>query len=155
MIAETKVCSKCGKEKGLGEFYKHSLTRDRHEPNCKQCRKLYGQKYHYAHKEKANARSKAWNKNHARQHKELQIHKKFGISLEEYEFKLAQQGHRCWICGKTDRESGQGFGLDHDHLSGKNRAFLCRPCNVTVGFYEKVVRTALRRRIEDYLNAFK
>lgn len=34
---ETKVCSKCGKELPVSMFHKHPHTRDKLQPQCKEC----------------------------------------------------------------------------------------------------------------------
>lgn len=41
----------------------------------------------------------------------------------------------CFICGRYI--SGSQIMLDHNHETGKFRAFLCKLCNTRVGWYEK------------------
>ena len=62
---EGKVCFKCGKEKSLGDFYKHPAMRDGHLNKCKSCTK-HDSADHYEAKmkdpqwrEKERARTKA------------------------------------------------------------------------------------------------
>jgi len=38
---KTKVCTKCGEAKAVGEFYKKSCTPDGLQPHCKLCKRLY------------------------------------------------------------------------------------------------------------------
>ena len=33
----SKVCSRCGKQKPIIEFYEHPEAKDRHQPYCKEC----------------------------------------------------------------------------------------------------------------------
>ena len=40
----SKVCTKCGTEKGMAEFAERSLSKDGRAPSCKECRKLYDSK---------------------------------------------------------------------------------------------------------------
>lgn len=35
----TKLCSKCGVEKDVGEFYKSKVTKDGYMYHCKECHK--------------------------------------------------------------------------------------------------------------------
>ena len=41
------------------------------------------------------------------------------------------------ICGKTPEENGKMLAVDHNHITGKNRALLCSSCNICIGFIEK------------------
>ena len=70
--------------------------------------------------------------------------KKYGLTPEEYERMLVEQGHACAICKRPERQAttkkrGVKFRLsiDHDHKTGKVRALLCHWCNIVIGFFEK------------------
>lgn len=56
-MEESKVCTKCGVRKGLGEFPKHKLCLDGHAGDCKKCNKKYKREYHKAHKGEANRKA--------------------------------------------------------------------------------------------------
>ena len=56
----------------------------------------------------------------------------YGISLEQQWEMLKAQNGRCAVCLET-LEPGRRTHLDHDHATGKVRAFLCRGCNAAVG----------------------
>lgn len=47
---ETKICSKCGNEKDLSEFYKHKICKDGLRSACKECLKDQGREYNEEHK---------------------------------------------------------------------------------------------------------
>jgi hypothetical protein len=61
----------------------------------------------------------------------LRRKQRFGVSEAEQAAMLLAQGHCCAACGDPLRP-GQGTHLDHDHATGKVRAFLCRSCNVAI-----------------------
>jgi hypothetical protein len=69
-----------------------------------------------------------------------QLRKKFGadFGLEEYRAMLKAQDGKCAICGKDEIAKGR-YGsvkmpaVDHDHNTGKPRAFLCQNCNHMLG----------------------
>jgi 5-methylcytosine-specific restriction endonuclease McrA len=69
---ETKICSQCGIEQSIENFYIQNKVTGYRRPNCKTCisnyqeankerRKLVKQKWHLAHKETENAKSTARN----------------------------------------------------------------------------------------------
>jgi hypothetical protein len=50
---------------------------------------------------------------------------KFGITVEQYEQLLADQGGGCALCGKTPAQEGKNLAVDHDHVTGEIRGILC------------------------------
>jgi len=42
----------------------------------------------------------------------------------------------CAACFSRDPRYRKGWAADHDHTTGKFRAYLCYPCNLMVGFVE-------------------
>lgn len=70
--------------------------------------------------------------------------REYGLTVEEYAAKLAEQDHKCAIC-RTDNPDGEGqaakrqlksFAVDHDHESGEVRGLLCNLCNRALGFLQ-------------------
>ena len=58
---------------------------------------------------------------------------KYGITPEDYDRMLAEQGGRCKVC-MTDEPGSRGiFVVDHCHETGKNRGLLCSKCNTAIG----------------------
>ena len=75
--------------------------------------------------------------------KETYFRLKYGISLEERNNMLAQQGGKCAICGTTSPNS-VGWVIDHCHTTNKVRAILCNPCNLALGYVRDDVEIMLR-----------
>lgn len=61
---KTKVCTKCGEEKPLSEFYKSKREKDGYNYWCKSCQKEYYQE----NKKQLIKKSKEYNKNHPEIH---------------------------------------------------------------------------------------
>jgi hypothetical protein len=59
----------------------------------------------------------------------------YGITLEEYNRMLAEQGGGCGICGarKGGKYEGERLHVDHDHATGRARGLLCGKCNRGIG----------------------
>jgi len=70
----------------------------------------------------------------------------YGISQEDYERMLAEQGGVCAICGGDGKEGRFGMlHVDHCHKTGKVRGILCDSCNLALGKFRddpKVLRRA-------------
>lgn len=85
-------------------------------------------------------------------HRRSILKKRYGITPEDYDRMLAEQGGRCAVCRTNKPRNGRGdkvFDVDHDHATGKVRGLLCRKCNVTTGVLEK--NRQLIAKIETYL----
>lgn len=67
---------------------------------------------------------------------DLRLRRTYGISLAEYNSMIAEQGNRCWICGRFPKKLR--LFTDHNHATGKVRRPLCFICNKKViGVIEK------------------
>lgn len=59
---------------------------------------------------------------------------KYGMTIEDYDLMLANQGGRCAICESGDSgRKGARFAIDHNHETGVIRGLLCRACNTGLG----------------------
>ena len=78
---ENKVCSKCGEEKNIEDFYSR-------ENVCKSCKKEYNTKYRDKNKEKVYAKCREWNNKN--QDKIQESHKKW-VETHKDEHKLIKK----------------------------------------------------------------
>lgn len=58
----------------------------------------------------------------------------YGITVDEYDEMLADQGGVCAICGEAP--TTKRLAVDHDHETGELRGLLCVPCNAALGVLE-------------------
>lgn len=126
-------------------------------------------KWRIANREQARMRNRQWMKDHpesvknynekrrgpahARKRKETKTRSDFGISLVEYERRLALQENLCAICKEAmdDRnlQGGRAPALDHNHENGKLREFVHNDCNRGMGcFRDDPIKL---RQAADYL----
>jgi hypothetical protein len=64
------------------------------------------------------------------------LKRRYGITIDEYEQALADQGGRCYICRRPPII--RRLVVDHNHATGTVRKLLCGPCNAFVGLLESV-----------------
>lgn len=53
-----------------------------------------------------------------------------GVTVEDYDRMLADQGGVCAICGNPPKV--RRLDTDHDHRTGRVRGLLCHRCNRTL-----------------------
>ncbi len=74
--------------------------------------------------------------------------RKFGITEEEYQAKLATQQGRCALCGDTEKskvgDTLRELAVDHDHSSGAIRGLLCSKCNCGLGQFKDNIELLLK-----------
>jgi hypothetical protein len=83
------------------------------------------------------------------------IKKTYGITQEQYEQMLKDQGGVCAICGRLPNGSNhveQSLVIDHCHTTNKVRGLLCNNCNSGMGMIGDTVEH-LEAAIE-YLKKF-
>lgn len=91
------------------------------------------------------------NLEYRKQKKNNYIKNRHGITLQEYNAKLAEQDFVCAICGVELSEGDPNTHLDHCHKSGKLRAFLCTNCNRGLGHFKDSIDNL--QKAVDYLNS--
>lgn len=125
-----KICSICKKEKELEAFYKKSSNSDGLNCRCKECVNLQ-LKHRYAS-----------NQNHRINSKNRSLRRKYGISIEEYEFLAKAQNYRCKSCGEQETSPNShktgicALAVDHDHKTNQKRGLLCGKCNKALGLLD-------------------
>ena len=66
---------------------------------------------------------------------ESYLKRKYGVTLEEKNKMIQNQGNKCGLCNK-DFSSKKDTHLDHCHSSGKVRMVLCGSCNIGLGYFK-------------------
>lgn len=61
---------------------------------------------------------------------------KYGITLDQYNLMLDEQGGGCAICGAISNKNGKALFVDHCHATGKVRGILCHRCNTGLGSFK-------------------
>jgi Recombination endonuclease VII len=126
----TKQCSLCKEIKLHTEFHKDKKN-------------LHGKGLAYYCKKCANEKAREHAVRHSAtvEYKEKKkrnyIKNRFNISLEEYQQKLVAQDSSCSICKIELPSSGYFTHLDHNHTTGRIRAFLCTNCNRGLGHFKE------------------
>ena len=84
--------------------------------------------------EQKAAYGREWRKKNEHRVRDREYRKRFGISLEDYQAMLDQQGGCCAICFKKPKR--RRLNVDHCHKTGVVRGLLCDICNAVLGLLE-------------------
>lgn len=141
---ESKTCTKCFIEKPVTEFYQRSKDRAsenyRRETWCKRCTQDLANRWRRENPERFNRTRRA---RHLRKH--------YGITLDDYDRMLSDQGGKCLGCGsETSGPDGHPLVVDHDHRTGRVRELLCSKCNLVLG--NALDNPEVLRALADYLD---
>jgi hypothetical protein len=117
MPARTKLCPDCQQTLPIEDFGKTSQGYP--YPACLECRRARARQ-RYAERREAE-RERVFAKS---------LLRRFGMTLQEYYERLADQGGRCAIC---DEEPEDRLQVDHCHDTGEVRSLLCGGCNAMLG----------------------
>lgn len=78
-------------------------------------------------------------KNNPHIYKQIELKKKYGITLEQYINLKEKQNNVCAICGKSEtafdkrQNKLRDLSVDHCHTTGRVRGLLCSHCNHAIG----------------------
>ena len=106
-MADSKKCCQCKETFNISFFTRDSQRKDKIRVRCKTCDN---------------------EQNRASKYKRL-----FGITLEDYNRMLDEQGGVCDICKKPPQK--YRLAVDHDHKTGAVRGLLCVHCNRSLEKY--------------------
>jgi hypothetical protein len=145
LIRTHKKCSVCGEEKLISTDFYITKQKGRSRPSvssmCKICHtNKHKEKYHEETKEKRQRRQENNSKNH--------LLRKYGLTTEEFSGMILEQNNKCKIC-ECELEDPQ---VDHNHATGKVRALLCRPCNLSLGLLKE--NPHILRNMVNYINDY-
>lgn len=136
MACIEKRCPACELSKSAEEFY---IARRRSKVSlsgyCKKC---------------TYQKSKSWSSQNRDKRRKDSYKRMFNISSEEIDCMLEKQEHICAICKRSD---SRHLSLDHCHVTGKVRKFLCDKCNLGLGKFEDNIESLLNA--VKYLKEFK
>ena len=138
-----KKCFKCKIEKDLSEYGKDKYTKDGLTYRCKNCRNSQYNDYYKKNPEKQKQKNNLQKENRkkyyssedgVRSSRKSHLKRTYGITIEEYEFKLNNQDNKCAICNNYNTHDKHGvLAVDHCHKTGLIRDLLCFKCNAALG----------------------
>ena len=169
------TCSKCKKEKDVGEFYKDSSKKTGKCSTCKVCSKARVAKwtqdnpkqakknsaeYTSRHKTEILQKSIVWYWNNRARVKTAQLKRIYNISSARFQETVVQQEYKCRICKRPFTKDLLPV-VDHDHscCPGPNscgkcvRGLLCSRCNHMLG-HSKDNTSNLEEAVR-YLNYYR
>jgi hypothetical protein len=130
LVLRDRVCPTCGKE-FQPRFGQQTYCTSR-------CRRAssYDRDYALRHRERLTRQAREWSQKNPSRVLNAHLKRNYGITLDEFNRMLTEQGGGCAICGAREGK-GKGNGVrlhvDHDHVTGKARGLLCGTCNRGIG----------------------
>ncbi len=159
---ENKICTKCLSKKPGDAFYLNYINyKNKTKKRCAECKVCAGE------------RNRKWKEKNKVRIKELRLlyWKKYRFKKVLADGKVAAKrlgykpcditakrlnelfiGH-CECCGILEFNCKRRLSLDHNHLTGKFRGFLCNDCNQAVGNVKDSAEIALM--VASYLKSKK
>ena len=138
----TKVCKVCKKEKPLSSYHKSNIHKLGCRNVCKPCR---NERQKITPEKRKESYSYERNRN-------IKLKQTYGITYDDYHIMFNEQGGRCLICDRHQKDLTLALAVDHCHQTGIIRGLLCGNCNSGIGNLRDDV-SLLRKAIE-YLERF-
>jgi hypothetical protein len=118
---KTKICTKCGIDQPLSEFYKDAQKPTGYRPDCKTCNK---------------AKCLEWAQNNKEKRKYYVLKHTTGLTKDQYNELATIQDNKCAICSKPLVNNGKKLSVDHCHKTHLVRGLLCNKCNFGLGYFD-------------------
>ena len=124
-----KKCNKCLLEKTLDNFFKDKNSIDGHYSICKECKTKRTLAWRAKNKDTYNRKMREYQAEHKDNRRDCDYKRTYGITLEDFNTRLREQGNVCAICKKANKSTKRHFAVDHNHKTGEIRGILCYGCN--------------------------
>lgn len=154
----TKRCGVCKQRERQAEEEKQVLASQAGVKRCSACKREHNESTKSCAKCKQAARERgnqlrptqeyrAYHRDYKRQwckgkgkvySKSIQLRRKYGIDVIEYERMCVQQNNLCAICDELPTK--KTLCVDHNHTTGKVRELLCNGCNAALGHSKESIR---------------
>ncbi len=140
-------CTKCGETKSLSEFYIR-----RKKPNViwrHECKKCYIKRVKTRYDNFSPEKRAAYVEHSSMLARRARERDPIGMNLRQSKVTAKIKGHEpcnatreevlesynglCAVCGISENELTRRLHIDHDHISGKFRGWLCTNCNCALG----------------------
>jgi hypothetical protein len=128
-----KTCTKCSLDKSLDLFPKMKASKDGRNCWCRQCSAEQKRQHYRLNRDKVKAQVKAYQTANPDNHRNNQLKRDFGITIEQYREMLEAQNNSCAICKRSEDLFTRSLAVDHCHLTGRVRGLLCITCNRLLG----------------------
>ncbi len=130
---EEKICTRCGDSQSYDQFSQKASSS--YQSWCITCTNTWKRENYQRYK----TTHASWTPS-----AKLNVNLKllYGITLEQYNAMLEDQGGVCAICKLAETRIDKRtktiarLTVDHSHITGAVRSLLCQRCNVTVGILE-------------------
>ncbi len=130
-MCSTEGCGRKIHARGLCQMHYLRNDRAKDPERYRAYQKAHRERNRERLRKQARARYQADPEKGVEQARRSRVKRKYGMTLERYEAKLAEG---CAICGAD----GPRMAMDHDHTSGKVREPLCANCNNGLGrFFDR------------------
>ncbi len=114
-----KYCPQCKSDLPVEDFGNNRSSYDGLTAYCRPCHTRQGRE----------SRAKNWGSS-----RHYHLMHRYGISAEDADNLLVEQGGVCAICQKVPKQELRiPWHVDHDHETGKVRGILCHSCNTALG----------------------
>ncbi len=178
----TKKCSGCKSELPTTDFFAHAKSKTGLQSECKACGRKRSREWYAKHKEKARqygidnrkkfseqsrlrraanrdkwrAYGREYRKRRPDIHRNEDLKAAYGITLRQFNNRVAKQNNQCAICGMSGLLMRfKKLHVDHDHATNHVRGLLCNDCNRGLGcfkdnaeFLEKAAEYILRTGVK-------
>lgn len=130
---KNKFCSRCEYILPYSAFGKNKRHKDGLTNHCQDCKNANYRKWSKTN-EKVREKAKRDYHENKPKHRDWELKRVFGISLDNYNEMLKKQNGVCKICYNPEvSKKSKVLSVDHCHTTGKIRGLLCSNCNLGLG----------------------